>query len=139
MWLWSTQNWTLKRLLQHIQVLTTYLQYLVLSRITLQMHFRALTFASHLDCIDHWLCIEQVGMFHARSTCTNRRQIFTRKYLSYPVKNAETGKLKYNWANISSFCFSTYFIRRANDQLEQTGQYHIAKKKIPSVLGPVQV
>ena len=47
--------------------------------------------------------------------------------------------LKYNWANISSFCFSTEFIKRAKEHLDQTGQYHIAKKKIPSVLGPVQV
>ena len=47
--------------------------------------------------------------------------------------------LKYNWANISSFCFSTEFIKRAKDHLEETGQYHIAKKKIPSILGPVQV
>lgn len=69
----------------------------------------------------------------------NRQASLARKCISYSVKNAETGKLKYNWANISSFCFSTHFIRRANDQLEQTGQYHIAKKKIPSVLGPVQV
>ena len=49
-----------------------------------------------------------------------------------------TGKLKYNWANISSFCFTTDFIRKAQAHIEQTGQYHLARKQIPSVLGPVQ-
>ena len=55
------------------------------------------------------------------------------------MRIAESGRLKYNWANISSFCFTTEFIKRAKDHLEQTGQFHIARKKIPSVLGPVQV
>lgn len=55
------------------------------------------------------------------------------------VSIAESGRLKYNWANISSFCFTTEFIKRAKDHLEQTGQFHIARKKICSVLGPVQV
>lgn len=54
-------------------------------------------------------------------------------------KSAGTGRLKFNWSNISSFCFTPGFMRKAKDSLDKTGQFHIAKKQIPSILGPVQV
>ena len=60
----------------------------------------------------------------------------------YPVlilTFAESGKLLYNWANISAFAFSTAFIRKASNCLQEKGQYHIARKKIPSILGPIEV
>ena len=64
---------------------------------------------------------------------------FATEARTVPHRLAGTGRLKYNWSNISSFCFTIGFIRKANDNLERTGQYHIARKKIPSVLGPVDV
>ena len=55
------------------------------------------------------------------------------------IRLAETGSLKYNWSNISSFCFTPDFIRRAREDLDRSGRYHLARKEIPSAVGPVKV
>ena len=51
---------------------------------------------------------------------------------------ADTGELKFGWSNVCMHYFSTAFLLDMAERLQQQGQYHIAKKKIPSKDGPVQ-
>lgn len=52
---------------------------------------------------------------------------------------AGSGQLKYNWSNVCMHYFSRDFLEAASRRLEAEGRYHIARKKIPSTDGPVQV
>ncbi|BDA40449.1 UDP-N-acetylglucosamine diphosphorylase 1 [Coccomyxa sp. Obi] len=47
-------------------------------------------------------------------------------------------QLKYNWSNVCMHYFTVDFLEAAARRLQTEGQYHIARKKIPSIDGPVQ-
>ncbi|ESL11196.1 UDP-N-acetylglucosamine pyrophosphorylase [Trypanosoma rangeli SC58] len=47
----------------------------------------------------------------------------------------ETGKLKFNCANISSYICSVPFLQLAADRMKTFTRYHVAHKKIPTVNG----
>ena len=49
----------------------------------------------------------------------------------------DTGILKYNWSNICLHYFEREWLKRVSKQLMTGGQYHVAKKKIPSIGGKV--
>jgi len=49
----------------------------------------------------------------------------------------ETGILRYNWSNICLHYFQVQWLRRVSKHLVSGGTYHIAKKKIPAIDGPV--
>lgn len=49
-----------------------------------------------------------------------------------------TGELKYGWSNICMHYFRRDWLAAVAGQLAAAGRYHIARKKIPSVGGPVQ-
>ncbi|KXZ54652.1 hypothetical protein GPECTOR_4g718 [Gonium pectorale] len=53
--------------------------------------------------------------------------------------NPATGQLYYNWSNICMHYFSVAWLRRVADSLLGGGgtPYHVARKRIPSVSGPV--
>lgn len=51
---------------------------------------------------------------------------------------AGTGELKFGWSNVCMHYFSTAFLIAMAERLKQQGQYHIAKKQIPSKDGPRQ-
>ncbi len=55
------------------------------------------------------------------------------------IVRAGQGQLKYNWSNVCMHYFTREFLETAARRLQADGQYHIARKKIPSVDGPVQV
>lgn len=52
---------------------------------------------------------------------------------------AETGKLKYNWTDQGSFCFTPTFMRRAYLDLETSHRYHVTQGVIFTDSGPVKV
>ena len=52
---------------------------------------------------------------------------------------AEAGRLRYGWSNVCMHYFSREFLASAARRLKSEGRYHIARKKIPSKDGPVQV
>lgn len=49
----------------------------------------------------------------------------------------QSGRLKYNWANICMHYFDAAWLQRMADDLAASPKYHIAHKKIPSRDGPV--
>ena len=52
---------------------------------------------------------------------------------------AGQAQLKYNWSNVCMHYFTVDFLEAAARRLQAEGQYHVARKKIPSIDGPVQV
>jgi hypothetical protein len=50
-----------------------------------------------------------------------------------------TGELKYNWSNICLHYFCRDWLEAVSDKLAEMGRYHIARKQIPSMHGPVAV
>ena len=52
---------------------------------------------------------------------------------------AEAAALRYNWSNICMHYFSREFLEQAAQRLAAEGRHHIARKKIPSKDGPVEV
>ena len=52
---------------------------------------------------------------------------------------AESGRLRWNAANVSMFYFTLGFLQRMARQAEKGGRYHVARKRIPTFAGPVQV
>lgn len=50
-----------------------------------------------------------------------------------------TGELKFGWSNICLHYFKRSWLAAVSDRLAAEGRYHIARKKIPSKDGPVQV
>ena len=59
----------------------------------------------------------------------------------YDLLHCAAGKaqLKYNWSNVCMHYFTRDFLELAADHVRAQGVYHVAKKKIPSKDGPVQV
>ena len=55
------------------------------------------------------------------------------------VHFAGKAQLKYNWSNVCMHYFTLEFLEQAAEHVRTEGVYHIAKKKIPSKDGPVQV
>lgn len=81
---------------------------------------------------------EKVGVFAVRDGHTEVVEYSELDPEEASATDPERGTLKYNWSNISSFCFTPDFIRRAQADLEQSGRYHMARKEIPSATGPVK-
>lgn len=81
---------------------------------------------------------EKVGVFAIRDGRTEVVEYSELDPQEASATDPETGSLKYNWSNISSFCFTPDFIMRAKADLERSGRYHIARKEIPSAEGPVK-
>ena len=50
-----------------------------------------------------------------------------------------SGELKFGWSNICLHYFKRSWLADVSDRLAAEGKYHIARKKIPSKAGPVQV
>ena len=50
-----------------------------------------------------------------------------------------TGELRYGWSNICLHYFRRDWLVSVSNKLAEMGQYHIARKKIPSKDGPVAV
>ena len=50
-----------------------------------------------------------------------------------------TGGLKYGWSNICLHYFRRDWLEAVSGQLAELGRYHIARKKIPSKDGPLEV
>ena len=48
-------------------------------------------------------------------------------------------QLKYNWSNVCMHYFTRDFLELAANHVRAEGVYHMAKKKVPSKDGPVQV
>ncbi|KAJ7969448.1 UDP-N-acetylglucosamine diphosphorylase 1 [Quillaja saponaria] len=51
------------------------------------------------------------------------------------VINQETGRLRYCWSNVCLHMFTLDFLNQVANGLEKDSIYHLAEKKIPSVLG----
>ena len=80
---------------------------------------------------------EKVGVFAQRQ---GKLQVVEYSELD-PVEassfDPETKILKYNWSNICLHYFQVQWLRQVSKHLVSGGTYHIAKKKIPSIDGPV--
>lgn len=50
-----------------------------------------------------------------------------------------TGELRFGWSNVCLHYFKRSWLAAVSDKLAEEGRYHIARKKIPSKDGPVQV
>lgn len=81
---------------------------------------------------------EKVGVFAVRDGRTEVVEYSELDPHEASATDPESGALKYNWSNISSFCFTPDFIRRAEADLGESGRYHMARKEIPSAKGPVK-
>ena len=49
------------------------------------------------------------------------------------------GSLKYNWSNVCMHYFRRDFLEAMAQRLAAEGRYHIARKQIPSISGPIKV
>lgn len=82
---------------------------------------------------------EKVGVFARRSGAI---QVVEYSELGPDVAasvNPQTGQLNYNWGNICMHYFRVQFLEKAQKALKDASVYHVARKKIPSKSGPVQV
>ena len=50
-----------------------------------------------------------------------------------------TGELLFGWSNVCMHWFSLEFLRSAAERLQAEAVYHVARKRIPSADGPVEV
>lgn len=77
---------------------------------------------------------EKVGVFAQRG---GKLQVVEYSELD-PVEassvDEDTGVLKYNWSNICLHYFEREWLKRVSNDLMAGGQYHVAKKKIPSLV-----
>ncbi len=55
------------------------------------------------------------------------------------ASDPSTGELKYGWSNICLHYFRRDWLEAVSDKLAEMGKYHVARKKIPSIDGPVAV
>lgn len=50
-----------------------------------------------------------------------------------------TGALRFNWSNVCMHYFSVDYLETVSKELQAAGVYHIAKKNIKGLQGPVDV
>ncbi len=55
------------------------------------------------------------------------------------ASDPSTGELKYGWSNFCLHYFRRDWLEAVSDKLAEMGKYHVARKKIPSIDGPVAV
>lgn len=81
---------------------------------------------------------EKVGVFAIRD---GKLQVVEYSEMSESDASAkdDKGSILYPWGNICMHYFTVAFLERAKQWLAETGKYHVAHKKIPSVNGPVEV
>ena len=55
------------------------------------------------------------------------------------ARDPATGELLFGWSNVCMHWFAVVFLRTAAERLQREAAYHVARKQIPSVNGPVKV
>jgi len=55
------------------------------------------------------------------------------------ARDPATGELLFGWSNVCMHWFAVPFLRAAAERLRREAAYHVARKQIPSIDGPVKV
>lgn len=55
------------------------------------------------------------------------------------ARDPGTGELLFGWSNVCMHWFTLSFLHAAAERLQREAAYHVARKQIPSVEGPVKV
>jgi hypothetical protein len=82
---------------------------------------------------------EKVGVFAQRNGALEVVEYSELDPAEAAASDPSTGELRFGWSNICLHYFRRDWLEAVSDRLAQMGRYHIARKKIPSLDGPVAV
>lgn len=80
---------------------------------------------------------EKVGVFARRGGALEVVEYSELDPAEAAASDPATGELKYGWSNICLHYFRRDWLEAVSGRLADMGRYHIARKKIPSMDGPV--
>ncbi|EFN54432.1 hypothetical protein CHLNCDRAFT_31829 [Chlorella variabilis] len=80
---------------------------------------------------------EKVGVFARRNGALEVVEYSELDPAEASASDPATGELKYGWSNICLHYFRRDWLEGVSDKLAEMGRYHVARKKIPSLDGPV--
>ncbi len=75
---------------------------------------------------------------HTVSASCRRDRVTGPGYSAAPRAGAGTGRLRFNWSNVCMHYFSAAFLADMARRMRAEARYHLARKAIPSVSGPVK-